>query len=152
MQNIDLSALLLLLISAGAYVAATYFMKLWVSSHHTLLLSALIVLTLLVGVVSEITVLRTENMGQVYLIVVGLECVLLAAFAKLALNESYSMTELAGLCLIVAGVAILQLPDAPAKKPGDTLNANSAPSGMIARNAPQVPFRKGKSDKLSVTL
>ena len=153
MQNIDLSALLLLLISAGAYVAATYFMKLWVSSHHTFLLTALIALTLLAGVVSELAVLRSENMGQVYLIIVGFECVLVAAFAKLALNESYSTTELAGLCLIVAGVAILQLPDAPAKKHGETLNAASAPAGMIARNAPQVPFRKGKSDKLfSVSL
>ncbi|MEM1198883.1 MAG: hypothetical protein AAGI06_06190, partial [Pseudomonadota bacterium] len=116
MQNIDLSALLLLLISAGAYVAATYFMKLWMNSHHTFLLSALIVLTLLIGVASEMFVLKTENMGQVYLIIIGLECVLVAAFAKLALNESYSSSELAGLVLIVAGVAILQLPDAPTSK------------------------------------
>ncbi|MEM8688854.1 MAG: hypothetical protein AAGF81_16090 [Pseudomonadota bacterium] len=152
MQNIDLSALLLLLISAGAYVAATYFMKLWISSHHTLLLSALIVITLLIGVASEIFVLKTENMGQVYLIIIGLECVLLAAFAKLALNESYSTTELAGLFLIVTGVAILQLPDANTSTQGDTLKTVSAPQGMIARNAPQVPFRKGKSDKLAVTL
>ncbi len=152
MQNIDLSALLLLLISAGAYVAATYFMKLWVSSHHTLLLSALIVLTLVIGVASEVFVLRTENMGQVYFIIIGLECVLVAAFAKLALNESYSTSELAGLFLIVSGVAILQLPDANTSKQEDAVKAVSAPKGMVARNAPQVPFRKGKADKLFVTL
>ncbi len=152
MQNIDLSALLLLLISAGAYVAATYFMKLWVSSHHTLVLSALIVITLLIGVASEIFVLKTENMGQVYLIIIGLECVLVAAFAKLALNETYSTTELAGLFLIVSGVAVLQLPDVNTSKQEETVKAVSAPEGMMARNAPQVPLRKGKSDKLSITL
>ncbi len=147
MQNIDLGTLFLMLISAGAYVAATYFMKLWVS-HHALWISALIVAALLVGVVCELIVLKDEKMGQVYLVIIGLECVLVAAFAKLALNESYSGTELIGLFLIVAGVAVLQLPDTISAKQDETAARASSGSNTVL----QAPQRSRKTNKLSAAL
>lgn len=151
MQNVDLGALSLMLISAGAYVAATYFMKLW-ANHHALWIAALIAITLLVGVISELIVLKDEKMGQVYFIIIGLECVLVAAFAKLALNESYSATELFGLLLIVAGVAVFQLPDLFTSQHPSTVRAAPAAQTITDATARQMPLRSTKTNKLSTPL
>ncbi len=151
MQNVELGTLLLMLVSAGAYVAATYFMKLF-ATHQVFWISALIALTLLIGVICELVVLRDEKMGHVYFVIVGLECVLVAAFAKLALNENYSVPEITGLVLIVAGVAVLQLPDNFLAKS----NTARAQTVISAKNdlhtARQVPVRSGKSNKSSAAL
>lgn len=151
MQNVDIGTLLLMLISAGAYVAATYFMKLWVS-NHTLGIAALITLTLFLAVVCELIVLKDEKMGQVYFVIIGLEVLLVAAFAKLALNESYSLTEIAGLLLIVTGVALFQLPEILGTKPDPTIHTTTATPEAEPVLTQQTPERKGKSNRLSVAL
>ena len=151
MQNVDFGPLLLMLISASAYVAATYFMKLWVS-HHTLWIAAAITVALLLGVICELIVLKDEKMGQVYFIIIGLECLLVAGFAKLALNESYSLTEVAGLLLIVAGVAVFQLPEMLAEKQAVGARAATATPTPASGVARQVPQRGRKSNKLSAAL
>ncbi len=152
MQNVDIGPLLLMLISASAYVAATYFMKLWVN-HHTFWLAGLIALTLLVGVVSELIVLKDEKMGEVYFVIIGFECLLVAAFAKMALNESYSLTEVAGLLLIVAGVAVFQLPEILGHTQESPAHAATAADFKTQPvSARQVPQREGKSNRLSAAL
>ncbi len=151
MQNVDLGALSLMLISASAYVAATYFMKLWVN-HHTLWIAALIAITLLLGVVCELVVLKDEKMGQVYFIIIGLECVLVAAFAKLALDETYSATELFGLLLIVAGVAVFQLPELFTSPQSSTVRAATTGQTIETGARQQTPLRRTKANKLSTPL
>jgi len=151
MQNVELGTLLLMLISASAYVAATYFMKLW-GTHHVIWISALIAVTLLVGVICELIVLKDEKMGQVYFIIIGLECILVAAFAKLALNETYSVPEIAGLVLIVAGVAVLQLPADIMSGQATARADQTATAKSDLRTARQVPARRNKSSKLSAAL
>ncbi len=151
MQNVDFGALLLMLISAGAYVVSAYFMKLY-ATQHAMWLAGLITLTLLIGVICELIVLKNEKMGQVYFIIIGFECLLVAAFAKLALNESYSVTEIAGLLLIVAGVAVFQLPEMLSSEQPGVVRAATASKATKASISRQLPLRRTKANKLSTAL
>lgn len=119
MHESNLAAFILTLISASGYVAATYFMKLW-DRLDAVPVIALITAALIVAVVSEMIVLKNAKMGQVYFIIIGLECLLVAVFAKLALKESYTFNELAGMAIIVCGVAVFQIPDWATGKAGTT--------------------------------
>ena len=151
MQNVDFGALLLMLISASAYVVSAYFMKLY-ATQHGMWLAGLITLTLLIGVVCELIVLKTEKMGQVYFIIIAFECLLVAAFAKLALNESYSVAEVVGLLLIVAGVAVFQLPEMFSSQQPGSVRAAATSQPIKASVSQQLPLRRTKANKLSTAL
>ena len=126
-------------------------MKLW-DRLDTIPVIALIVISLTVAVVCEIIVLKDERMGQVYLIIIGLECLILAAVAKLVLNESYSMPELAGLALIIVGIAVYQLPTGQSQTVAEASIVKPASAGSHAAfgKREQAPLRVNKEDKLSL--
>ena len=113
MYESNITTIFLTLVSACGYVAATYFMKLW-GRLDAVPVIALITAALIVAVAAEIIVLKSYRFGQVYFIILAVECVLVAVFASLVLGERYSVHELAGLAIIVCGVAVFQMgEDAP---------------------------------------
>ena len=97
--------LLLCATSAGFYVAATAVMKL--AGNVSFLLVLLPVYAAL-GLAAwfESTALTTSRFGLVGLLILASEVVLTAGVA-IALGERYSLREIAGLALIVAGVAVV---------------------------------------------
>ena len=153
MRGIDLSTLVLTTLSAFGYVIAGYFMTLW-GRLHAVPVITLITVALIVAVVSEIIVLKNARMGQIYFIILGLECLLVAVFAKLFLSENYTVTELIGLAVIVFGIAIFQFPSeapdqtAEPKTKGSVLNSGTASLPQATQQA----MREGKTDRASPKL
>lgn len=153
MRGIDLSAFLLTLISATGYVVAGYVMTLW-GRVHVVPVVLLITVALVVAVVCEIIVLKNARMGQIYFLILGLECLLVAVFARLVLSESYTITELVGLAVIVFGIAIFQYPGeasdrtAAPKTKGSMVGTGTASLSV----GPQHVVREGKSNSASPDL
>ena len=110
MYESNITTILLTLVSACGYVAATYFMKLW-DRLDAVPVIVLIAAALIVAVAAEIVVLKNSRFGQVYFIILAVECVLVAVFASFVLGERYSAHELFGLAIIVCGVAVFQMGD-----------------------------------------
>jgi multidrug transporter EmrE-like cation transporter len=95
--------------SALFYIVATYVMKQW-SSLGSLTAVTLIIVTLGAAAICEILALRQERLGHIYVLILGIECVLVMVCTWYLLRESYAAHELLGLILIVAGIALVQLP------------------------------------------
>jgi drug/metabolite transporter (DMT)-like permease len=97
--------LLLCATSAGFYVAATAVMKL---AGNVPFLLVLLPVYAALGLAAwfESTALTTNRFGLVGLLILASEVVLTAGVA-IALGERYSLREVAGLALIVAGVAVV---------------------------------------------
>ena len=101
--------LLLCVTSAGCYVAAAAAMKLAASVPFLLLLLPVYV-ALGLAAWFESSALSGNRFGLVGLLILASEVVLTASVA-LALGERYSLPEVAGLALIVAGVAVVVATD-----------------------------------------
>ncbi|WP_232830435.1 hypothetical protein [Oceanicella sp. SM1341] len=102
------SSLLLLAIACGsavAYTVSMVAMKFW-SSGPPALLAPVIALALLVAVALEIVALRHERLGLIYIAILGIEVVLIAAVTSLVFGEQVSGRELAGCLLVIAGTAL----------------------------------------------
>ena len=134
---------LLALGSAVFYVAATFVMKYWGSLGAASAL-LLIVITLGVAVLLEVIALREAKLGYLYVVILGIECVLAMAAACWILRESYSPQELMGVALIVVGLAVLHLPqgagsDEQPAEIGEPAPAASAIGAIDARPAMRLP-------------
>ena len=94
--------------SAGLYVAAALAMKEWdtLGAPWAMLLIAL---TLSGAVWLEVEALRMDRLGYVFVLLIGLQCMLASLIAWLVLEESHSWQEIAGMGLIVAGVLLTRL-------------------------------------------
>ncbi|MEZ5401874.1 MAG: SMR family transporter [Bryobacteraceae bacterium] len=101
-------SLLLALAAAGAYVAGGVFMK--ESAGLTRWPPALGVFACFVaGSALQAVSMRDSDMSANYVIVLGLEAALALALGAVVLGEPVSWTKLAGVGLVVAGVAILRV-------------------------------------------
>ncbi len=100
-----MSILLLILGSAVLYAAAMVLMKYWGQVPPVLLLT---VIALLIGggVYFEIGALQLERLGMVYVLILGLEVIVIAVASIFLFGESFSWKEIAGGALILAGTAI----------------------------------------------
>jgi multidrug transporter EmrE-like cation transporter len=102
--------------SAGFYVAAAVVMKL--ASHMPFLLLLLPVYAAL-GLAAwfESLALPGNRLGIVVLLILAGEVLLTAAVA-FALGERYGLREIAGLLVIVAGIAVVCSADTPSRPAG----------------------------------
>ena len=87
------------------YVCAMISMKLWADTP-TLLLTGIIAAALLIGTVFEIAALSGERLGMIYVTILALEVVLIGTAACFLFGETYTLKEVAGCLLVLAGTAI----------------------------------------------
>jgi multidrug transporter EmrE-like cation transporter len=91
--------------AAACYTVAMVLMKLWGSAAWPLMAAALIAVS--VGAVwFDILALRQERLGMIYVSVLAVEALMIAAVAVGVFGESFSTREAAGMALIVAGAAV----------------------------------------------
>ncbi|MEM9046999.1 MAG: hypothetical protein AAGC81_20155, partial [Pseudomonadota bacterium] len=58
------------------------------------------------GIFMEIEALKTERLGFIYVAILGLEVLIIAAASYWLFGESFSMQEIAGGALILLGTAL----------------------------------------------
>lgn len=93
--------------AASGYAIATLLMKLASDSPSFLPITG-IVLALGMTVAAEIALLRQIELGLAYVVVIGVESLLVLAVTWL-IGESLSGRELAGGALVIAGAALVSL-------------------------------------------
>lgn len=96
---------LLVLGSAALYTAGMVAMKLW-GQLPPAMMAAAIAICIAGAVWLEVLALRETRLGVVYVAILAAEAIMVAAIAHLGFEEEYSLRELAGAGLIVAGVAV----------------------------------------------
>lgn len=96
------------LLSAACYVGATVVMK-YFDKLGFPKAGAAITLFLIAAVFFETVALKTERLGMILLMILGFECALGLLFSWLWFRESYTVKELIGLALIVAGVGLTKI-------------------------------------------
>lgn len=103
--QLGMSITLFVLGSAVFYAGSMIAMKYWGQASPVLLL-AVIGVFVGAGIWFEIGALQTERLGLVYVLILGVECVIIAAASALWFGESFTIKELAGGGLILVGTAI----------------------------------------------
>jgi len=91
--------------SAILYAGAMIAMKFWGQISPTLLLGVIGILVA-GGVWLEIGALQTERLAMVYVLILGAECILIALASAFWFGETFTLREILGGALIVAGTAI----------------------------------------------
>ena len=91
--------------SAIFYAAAMIAMKFWGQIPPALLLTA-IALLMGGGIYFEIGALQVERIGMVYVLILGIEVVVIALASALWFGESFTWKEITGGALIVLGTAV----------------------------------------------
>ncbi|SMY05974.1 hypothetical protein [Flavimaricola marinus] len=91
--------------SAIFYCIAMVAMKSWWTMPGPLP-ALLILVPLIGGALLEVIALRQERLGMVYVGILGAEVIIIAAASLLLFNESFSLREVAGLVLVIAGTAL----------------------------------------------
>ncbi len=95
------------------YVLASYFMKLTSTTAMWAVLP-LGFAALIIGGLFEVEAMKTSRMGAVFIFILCFEAILIALCAVVVLGESYTFREIAGLAVIVAGIALLSWPSGQA--------------------------------------
>ena len=91
--------------SAGLYALAMIGMKLWWTAPGPGV-ALLIIAAIMVGALLEMTALRSERLGLIYVSILGAEVILIASASLLYFGESFSAREVAGIGLVLAGTAL----------------------------------------------
>lgn len=100
-----MSLTLFIIASACLYAAAMIIMKFWGQIPPMFLLAA-IALLMGGGVYFEIGALQAERLGMVYVLILGLEVIVIAAASAWLFGETFTWKEMAGGALILAGTAL----------------------------------------------
>lgn len=100
-----MSITLFILGSAVLYAGAMILMKFWGQVPPVLLLT---VIALMIGgaVYFEIGALQLERIGMVYVLILGIEVVLIALASAFWFGETFTVKEIVGGLLIVAGTSL----------------------------------------------
>lgn len=104
-----LTTIVLAFATSFFYVLASYFMKL-TSTTAMWALMPMGFAALFIGGLFEVEAMKTSRMGAVFIFILCFEAILIAMCAVLVLGESYTLREIAGLAVIVAGIALLSWP------------------------------------------
>lgn len=104
-QTGQLSLTVFIVGSALLYAGAMIAMKFWGQASPALLIGV-IALLMAGGVWFEIGALQTERLAMIYVLILGIECVLIALVSTLWFGETFTVRELAGGALIIAGTAM----------------------------------------------
>lgn len=91
--------------SALFYAASMVVMKFWGQIPPALIIT-LIALLVGAGVWFEIGALQTERLGIVYVLILGIECIFIAIASAVLFGETFTMREIIGGAMIVAGTAL----------------------------------------------
>jgi len=95
-------------LAALSFSVGGYFMK--QSAGLTQLRPTLLVFTLFaLGASLQTLAMRGQQMAVTYIVVLGLEAVTAFSLGVLFLNESSSITKLAGVALVLAGIVTLRI-------------------------------------------
>jgi multidrug transporter EmrE-like cation transporter len=100
-----MSVLALIIGSAVLYGAAMILMKYWGQIPPVLILTGIAAL-MAGGVYFEIGALQTERLGMVYVLILGLEVIVIALASIFLFGETFSWKEITGGALILAGTAV----------------------------------------------
>jgi multidrug transporter EmrE-like cation transporter len=98
----------ILLLSLGAavfYTGSMIAMKMW-AHGPTVLIGAVMLITIAVAVVFEIYALKSERLGMIYVSILAVEVVLIAGVSVFLFGESFSVREGAGCLLVICGTAL----------------------------------------------
>lgn len=123
--------IILTFLAAAFYVLAAYLMKLW-QAIPWFLAAPGILFALSLAAVIEVEALRTGRLGSTFLFILGFEVMLTVVCALLVFGESYTLREIAGLMVMVGGMAIVAW---PATKAGDA-GMQRSPGASLHREAP----------------
>lgn len=93
-------------IAAVCYVSATFAMKTF-SLNASIATAVMIFMLMAAGISVEIIAMGREQLGVLYVLILGLEVSLVVTVSVLLLGESYSAKEILGIMLIIAGIAAL---------------------------------------------
>ena len=95
--------------SAASYAIAMILLKALHLGDGTsrVVLAALVAVTMAYAVLLEFEALRSERLAIIYVAILGIECVLIAAASVYWFGEQFSSRELAGMALVVAGTALV---------------------------------------------
>lgn len=104
-----LTTIVLAFATSFFYVLASYFMKL-TSTTAIWALMPMGFVALFIGGLFEVEAMKTSRMGAVFIFILCFEAILIALCAIVVLGESYTLREIAGLTVIVAGIALLSWP------------------------------------------
>ncbi len=105
MELLALKPLTLAVLAAGGYGVATIGMKL-ASAEWTAVALALIILGLLAATQSEVVLMRTVPLSELYLIIIALETLIVLTYAY-SIGEGLEPRDWTGGALIFAGLAIV---------------------------------------------
>lgn len=94
--------------SAFLYVSSSVFMKYWNELGATFAVLG-IALTMLAAIGVEILALRYQDLSITMVMIIGLEAVIAVVWGFSMLGEAIAVQKIAGLGLIVAGIAMLKL-------------------------------------------
>jgi small multidrug resistance pump len=97
--------LLLVVVSALGYAIATIGMKL-ASTSITVVALAVIVAGFVAAALAEIALLRKADLGVIYITIIGVETLMVLAFAAL-IGEGPDLRTLGGAGLVLAGIALI---------------------------------------------
>lgn len=101
------AVLLMILVvgSALAYTGSMAAMKAW-AVEPGLRAGLFILICLAVAIPLEILLLRTQRLGMIYVSILAVEVVLIALVSVLIFREGYSVREVCGCGLVIAGTAL----------------------------------------------
>jgi drug/metabolite transporter (DMT)-like permease len=105
LPSVQTRYLLLVVVSAMGYAVATIGMKL-ASTGVTALAIGVILLGFMAATVAEVTLLRKADLGVIYITIVGVETLMVMAFATL-IGEGPNLRTLGGAGLVIAGIALI---------------------------------------------
>ena len=94
-------------LAALSFSIGGYFMKLSVGLTN-LRPTVLMFAFFSVGAVLQTVAMRGEQMAVTYIVVLGFEAITALALSMLLLNESASVSKVAGVGLVVAGIVLLR--------------------------------------------
>jgi small multidrug resistance pump len=92
--------------AAALFVAANWIMKEFAHAALPLVIPAA-ALALAAGALFETALLRAARLGQIVVLIVGLELAFTVLLAIIALGESYSWREVVGLAFVIFGIVLL---------------------------------------------
>lgn len=98
----------LTLLAGLTFSIGGYFMKLSAGLTH-LRPTVLMFAFFSVGAVLQTVAMRGEQMAITYIVVLGFEAVTALALSMVLLHESASLSKLAGVTLVVAGIVLLRM-------------------------------------------
>ena len=101
-----LSMPFLIVASASAYAVAMIAMKIWAGNGFSIAIVAVVIAAVVIGVVAEYGALREERLVAIYVMILGAECLLIGLASVWLFGESFTIREVAGAGLIVAGTAL----------------------------------------------